>query len=199
MRVMSVRAEEKKLLCRADISTDLKLRADRRAVKQILLNLISNAIKFTPDGGQIAVHAKSSGNCAFVVIEDSGIGIAKDALKKLGRPFEQVESQLTKTYHGSGLGLAIAKSLAGLHGGSMKLRSKLGVGTIVCVMLPLDPAGREASRPPAAVSASHRPPSRRPRALRSGSPARALQEPKSPARPRPASARAEDLPPLFPA
>ncbi|MFX6149133.1 ATP-binding protein, partial [Acinetobacter baumannii] len=63
-------------------------------------------------------------------------GIARQSLAKLGRPFEQVESQLTKSYHGSGLGLAIAKSLTNLHGGSMKLRSKLGVGTIVCVTLP---------------------------------------------------------------
>jgi len=136
MRVMSVRAEEKKLLCRADISTDLKLRADRRAIKQILLNLISNAIKFTPDGGQIAVRAKASGTCAFVVIEDSGIGIAKDALKKLGRPFEQVESQLTKTQAGSGLGLAIAKSLAELQGGRMRIRSIENVGTTVFLRLP---------------------------------------------------------------
>ena len=59
-------------------------------------------------------------------------------MRRLGKPFEQVESQLTKTYHGSGLGLAIAKSLANLHGGSMKLRSTLGVGTVVCVSLPRD-------------------------------------------------------------
>jgi two-component system cell cycle sensor histidine kinase PleC len=59
-------------------------------------------------------------------------------LRRLGKPFEQVESQLTKTYHGSGLGLAIAKSLANLHGGSMKLRSTLSVGTVVCVSLPRD-------------------------------------------------------------
>ncbi|MEA2915830.1 MAG: two-component system, cell cycle sensor histidine kinase PleC, partial [Bradyrhizobium sp.] len=68
----------------------------------------------------------------------TGIGIAPESLRRLGKPFEQVESQLTKTYHGSGLGLAIAKSLANLHGGSMKLRSTLGVGTVVCVSLPRD-------------------------------------------------------------
>jgi two-component system cell cycle sensor histidine kinase PleC len=70
-------------------------------------------------------------------IQDSGIGIPKDALKKLGRPFEQVESQLTKTQHGSGLGLAIAKSLVELHGGEMRIRSRLGAGTTVVVRLPL--------------------------------------------------------------
>jgi two-component system cell cycle sensor histidine kinase PleC len=70
------------------------------------------------------------------VIEDSGIGIARDALKKLGRPFEQVESQLTKTQTGSGLGLAIAKSLAELQGGRMRIRSIENVGTTVFLRLP---------------------------------------------------------------
>jgi two-component system cell cycle sensor histidine kinase PleC len=73
------------------------------------------------------------------LIADSGIGIAAHSLARLGRPFEQVESQLTKTYHGSGLGLAIARSLTQLHGGSMKLRSRLGAGTVVRVSLPRDP------------------------------------------------------------
>jgi two-component system cell cycle sensor histidine kinase PleC len=199
LRVVSGRAENKGLAVTAEIDAAIPIFGDRRAMKQIAINLLSNAVKFTPDGGAVTVRCRTRANCVMMTIADTGIGIASQALARLGRPFEQVESQLTKTYHGSGLGLAIAKSLAGLHGGSMKLRSKLGVGTIVCVMLPLDPAGQETLRPPAAVSASHRPPSRRPRALRSGSLARALQEPKSPARPRPASARAEDLPPLFPA
>jgi two-component system cell cycle sensor histidine kinase PleC len=75
-----------------------------------------------------------------IAIEDTGIGIPKEALKNLGKPFEQVESQLTKTHRGSGLGLAIAKSLAELHGGAMRIRSSLGVGTIVLVRLPVDAA-----------------------------------------------------------
>ena len=75
----------------------------------------------------------------MLAIADTGIGIARDALAKLGRPFEQVESQLTKSHQGSGLGLAIAKSLAELHGGSMRIRSTLGKGTIVVVRLPVNP------------------------------------------------------------
>jgi len=70
------------------------------------------------------------------MIADTGIGIAPQSLRKLGKPFEQVESQLTKTHAGSGLGLAIAKSLANLHGGSMRLRSQPGSGTVVRVALP---------------------------------------------------------------
>ena len=96
-------------------------------------------MKFTPEGGKVVVRSRVLSDKIRLMIADTGIGIAPQSLVRLGRPFEQVESQLTKTYHGSGLGLAIARSLTQLHGGSMKLRSKLGTGTVVCVTLPRDP------------------------------------------------------------
>jgi two-component system cell cycle sensor histidine kinase PleC len=99
---------------------------------------LSNAVKFTPDGGKVVVRSRVLDDSILLLIADTGIGIAPQSLTRLGRPFEQVESQLTKTYHGSGLGLAIARSLTRLHGGSMRLRSKLGAGTVVCVSLPRD-------------------------------------------------------------
>jgi len=136
-RVVSTRAREKHLNLQAQIDPDLVLVADRRAVKQIALNLLSNAVKFTPDGGAVTVYGRTRGGMATIAIRDDGIGIPKGALHKLGRPFEQVESQLTKKYQGSGLGLAIAKSLAELHGGDMHIRSTLGKGTVVVVRLPL--------------------------------------------------------------
>jgi two-component system, cell cycle sensor histidine kinase PleC len=139
MRVVAARADEKKLAVNSRISPDLHLRADRRALKQIALNLLSNAVKFTPSGGRISVRGRATDQCIVLAIADSGIGIAKDALAKLGRPFEQVESQLTKSHQGSGLGLAIAKSLVELHGGRMRIRSALGKGTLVVVRLPLMP------------------------------------------------------------
>jgi two-component system cell cycle sensor histidine kinase PleC len=139
MRVVDGPAREKQLNLVARISPDLHLRADRRALKQVALNLLSNAVKFTPEGGRVTVRGRASGDCIVLAIADTGIGIAKDALAKLGRPFEQVESQLTKSHQGSGLGLAIAKSLAELHGGSMRIRSTLGKGTLVVVRLPLHP------------------------------------------------------------
>lgn len=139
MRVISTRAQEKNLKLVSDISPDLSLRADRRALKQIALNLLSNAVKFTPDSGSITVRARSAKHFIALSIADTGIGIANEALTKLGRPFEQVESQLTKSYQGSGLGLAIAKSLVELHGGSMSIRSALGKGTFVLVRLPIEP------------------------------------------------------------
>ncbi len=138
MRLVAGRAEEKQLSIVAEIEPDVSLRADRRMFKQIMINLLSNAVKFTPDGGRITVRARVVSGYVNVAIEDTGIGISKEALKKLGKPFEQVESQFTKTQRGSGLGLAIAKSLSELHGGAMRIRSTLGTGTIVLVRLPLD-------------------------------------------------------------
>ena len=145
LRVVSGRADDKHLVLNTDIEGSIPVVADRRAVKQIIVNLLSNAVKFTPDGGQVTVRCRRRRNLVILMIADTGIGIAPQALLRLGRPFEQVESQLTKTYHGSGLGLAIAKSLAKLHGGSMKLRSTLGVGTVVCVALPRDTAKAKVS------------------------------------------------------
>jgi two-component system cell cycle sensor histidine kinase PleC len=139
LRVVSGRAEDKKLVLDADIEQTISVVADRRATKQILVNLLSNAVKFTPEGGKIVVRSRMTSDRITLLIADSGIGIAAHSLARLGRPFEQVESQLTKTYHGSGLGLAIARSLTQLHGGSMKLRSRLGAGTVVRVSLPRDP------------------------------------------------------------
>jgi two-component system cell cycle sensor histidine kinase PleC len=139
MRVVAARAQDKQLQLTAQISPELRLRADRRALKQIALNLLSNAVKFTPYGGHVTVRGRASDRCITLAILDSGIGIAKDALARLGRPFEQVESQLTKSHQGSGLGLAISKSLIELHGGSMRIRSTLGKGTLVVVRLPFEP------------------------------------------------------------
>ncbi len=196
LRVVSGRAENKSLTVNADIRGAIPILADRRAMKQIAVNLLSNAVKFTPDGGKITVRSRMVNNSVILTIADSGIGIAPHSLAKLGRPFEQVESQLTKSYHGSGLGLAIAKSLANLHGGSMKLRSKLGTGTIVCVKLPCGHSKQPA--PSIIAEASPQAAPGKPRARRSVSRARAPRAPKNPERLQPASAHAGDPPRLFP-
>jgi two-component system cell cycle sensor histidine kinase PleC len=140
MRMFATRVNEKQLAVSAEIEPSIRLRADRRMIKQIMINLVSNAVKFTPEGRRITVRARMVNAHVNIAIEDTGIGIPKDALKNLGKPFEQVESQLTKRHGGSGLGLAIAKSLTELHGGAMRIRSTLGVGTIVLVRLPVDTA-----------------------------------------------------------
>jgi two-component system, cell cycle sensor histidine kinase PleC len=139
IRVVSARAQDKQLELVARISPELGLRADRRALKQIMLNLLSNAVKFTPAGGRVTVRGRAADGCIVLAIADTGIGITKEALARLGRPFEQVESQLTKSHHGSGLGLAIAKSLVELHGGRMRIRSTPGKGSLVVVRMPKNP------------------------------------------------------------
>jgi two-component system cell cycle sensor histidine kinase PleC len=150
LRVVSGRADHKNLTLDADIEGAISMVADRRAIKQVIVNLLSNAVKFTPDGGKVVVRTRLFSDAIVLTIADTGIGIAPQSLARLGRPFEQVESQLTKSYHGSGLGLAIARSLTNLHGGSMRLRSKLGAGTVVCVTLPRDAREARAEVPAAA-------------------------------------------------
>jgi two-component system cell cycle sensor histidine kinase PleC len=138
IRVVSARADDKNIELAADIARGIRVRADQRLLKQIVLNLLSNAVKFTPEGGRITVRARASAGWVRIAIVDSGIGIPREALAKLGRPFEQVESQLTKSHQGSGLGLAIARSLTELHGGALRIRSTPGRGTMVLLRLPSD-------------------------------------------------------------
>ncbi|HEY2183480.1 MAG TPA: ATP-binding protein [Xanthobacteraceae bacterium] len=136
MRVVSARADDKRLTITARIGSGISVTVDPRLLKQIVLNLLSNAVKFTPEGGRIIIRARTTSAAVTIAIADSGIGIPKDALTRLGRPFEQVESQLTKSHQGSGLGLAIAKSLTELHQGTIRIRSTIGRGTIVVLRLP---------------------------------------------------------------
>jgi two-component system, cell cycle sensor histidine kinase PleC len=139
MRVVSGRANDKRLKLTARIGRGIRLSADHRLLKQIMLNLLSNAVKFTPEGGRVTIRArKTSGGWVSISIADTGIGIPEEALARLGRPFEQVESQLTKSHQGSGLGLAIAKSLTELHHGGMRIRSTPGRGTMVLLRLPMN-------------------------------------------------------------
>jgi two-component system, cell cycle sensor histidine kinase PleC len=143
IRVVSTMAAAQKIVVIPEIDRGLHMRGDRRALTQVMLNLLSNAVKFTPAGGRIRVRARAVGGAATFSVSDTGIGIPKDALNKLGRPFEQVSNQFTKNHRGSGLGLAIASSQASLHGGAMRIRSAEGRGTIVSVRLPLASAPRE--------------------------------------------------------
>jgi two-component system cell cycle sensor histidine kinase PleC len=101
-------------------------------------------VKFTPENGQVTVSAALCGNDAVITIADSGIGIPPRDVEKLGRPFEQVENQVTKSKGGSGLGLAISRSLVELHGGTLAIESEIGMGTKVTVTLPAEPGAASA-------------------------------------------------------
>jgi cell cycle sensor histidine kinase DivJ len=119
--------------------------ADKRAFKQILLNLISNAVKFTDRGGRITVSAAIDGADMLLAVEDTGVGISADDLPRIGRPFFQARGAYNRRHDGTGLGLSIVQGLVALHGGEVKIASRVGEGTRVTVRLPLD---CEAARPP---------------------------------------------------
>ena len=110
---------------------------DPRAFKQILLNLVSNAIKFTERGGTVTVAAAVEGSRLVLRVSDTGVGIAADDLKRIGNPFFQAGKTYQRRHEGTGLGLSIVKSLVGLHAGEMSVQSKVDEGTTVTVALPL--------------------------------------------------------------
>jgi len=128
-----------------DLPMDVQVMADRRALMQILLNLLSNAIKFTEAGGVVEVKCLRELGGIALVVSDTGIGIPQDKIEIVTLPFEQVDSELTRSHDGSGLGLAITKDLIELHGGTLEIHSEVGVGTVVTVLLPETlPAGKTA-------------------------------------------------------
>jgi two-component system, cell cycle sensor histidine kinase DivJ len=110
---------------------------DPRAFKQILLNLVSNAIKFTERGGTVTVSASVEGSRLVLRVSDTGVGIAADDLTRVGNPFFQAGKTYQRRHEGTGLGLSIVKSLVGLHAGEMSVQSKVDEGTTVTIALPL--------------------------------------------------------------
>ncbi len=152
MKVVSQAAAERNISVARHGPQHLVLEADRRALKQVFLNLLSNAVKFTRDGGSVDVHLSRSRGHVKIAIKDTGIGIPEVDIAKLGRPFEQVENQFSKSHQGSGLGLAISRALIELHGGALRITSREGQGTTVTCTLPVHPVIAE-ERPRLAASA----------------------------------------------
>jgi two-component system cell cycle sensor histidine kinase PleC len=131
------RAEESQVrLIADDIPDDIQITADRRAIMQILLNLMSNAVKFTRAGGTVEIRCNRELGGVAISVSDTGIGIPKEKIGIITMPFEQVSSEFTRNHEGSGLGLAITKELIELHGGTLDINSEVGVGTVVTVYLP---------------------------------------------------------------
>ena len=151
VRLMRNRAETAGLMVSVSASPHLPMiEADQRGLKQILLNLLSNAIKFTPPGGRVIVRAAvvegAAGPRVRLSVTDTGIGIAADDIGRLARPFEQIETQHSKTQQGTGLGLALTKALVELHDGTLAIQSEPGLGTTVSLTLPLRAPERSAGR-----------------------------------------------------
>jgi cell cycle sensor histidine kinase DivJ len=139
---------------------------DPRAFKQIVLNLVANAIKFTERGGTVTASAVVEGSRLVLRVTDTGVGIAGDDLKRIGDPFFQAGTTYQRRHEGTGLGLSIVKSLVDMHGGEMTVQSKVDEGTTVTIALPLtftppvlrEPDSNIATLTPAPRSASQQQP-----------------------------------------
>ena len=137
LRLMRLQADGAGVQLRGVLPAEtLEVDADRRAIKQIVLNLVSNALKFTPKGGAITVTAHGYDRDFELVVADTGVGISKEDLERLGRPYEQAGDN-TRKQMGTGLGLSLVRAFAELHGGEMLIESALGEGTTVTVRLPV--------------------------------------------------------------
>ena len=150
VRFLKIPAERANVALKLVIAPEARqVFADRRAVKQMLVNLLSNGVKYTPPGGEVRITARLLAERGVEIsVADTGAGISKADLERLGRPFEQVENAQTRAKEGTGLGLALVKSLAQLHDGEAAIQSALGEGTIVTVRLPhaaVDAKGRRVS------------------------------------------------------
>jgi len=146
--MMRLQAQAKNIDLQTQIAPDAgDINADRRAVQQILINLVSNAIKFTPDGGDVVVGAKRIGSRLHFWVRDTGIGIAEEDFVNLGKPFMQIQNDYTRRFEGTGLGLSLVKGLVALHEGTMSIESMPGEGTTVTISLPVNgPKGRPANQ-----------------------------------------------------
>jgi len=148
--LLALKARESGIELATRAAEDLPvMTGDPRAFKQIVLNLVSNAIKFTERGGKVTVSAGVEGSRLMLRVTDTGVGIAADDLKRVGDPFFQAGKTYQRRHEGTGLGLSIVKSLIGLHAGEITVQSKIDEGTTVTVALPL------AFTPPAAKPSSN--------------------------------------------
>jgi two-component system cell cycle sensor histidine kinase PleC len=137
-------AREKRITIRINVGVEMMVEADARAVERILTTLMRNAVKFAPEGGEVAIGAVEVAEQIHFYVEDNGPGIAAQDVLRLGRPFEQGDAVMANGMKGSGLGLAIANSLVEMHGGTLRLQSKVGEGAVARVTLPRDQRGLRA-------------------------------------------------------
>ncbi len=139
LHMVEARAQDAGVRIKMDnISEDLCIIADRRAILQIVLNIASNAVKFTKKGGEVFMSVQEREDHILLKITDTGVGIPAHKIASVTKPFEQVSSSYAREHSGSGLGLSITKDLTEMHGGSLYIESRLGEGTSVSVRLPKD-------------------------------------------------------------
>jgi cell cycle sensor histidine kinase DivJ len=147
LRFVKLQADRKGVALKMGVSDGARqIFADKRAVKQMLVNLVTNGVKFTPRGGQVIMAAVRAANGIEIAVSDTGVGISQKDLEKLGKPFEQAEGAHTRTQEGTGLGLALVKAFAAMHGGDASIVSTLGEGTTVRVHLPYAAVSADGAR-----------------------------------------------------
>lgn len=135
-RLIKERAHSKNINIELDVPAKITIFADEVKLKQILLNLLTNAVKFTPEGGKITITARDEDEKVCIYVTDNGIGMDKEGIRKALIPFGQVDGAFTRTQEGTGLGVPLTKKLVELHGGELLMTSELGKGTTVEVCLP---------------------------------------------------------------
>jgi signal transduction histidine kinase len=137
--LLALRASEAGLSLKSTIADDLpEIVADKRALSQILINLLSNAIRFTDRGGKVAIKTCAQAEDIAFVVEDNGVGISDENLTRIGQPYFQADASYERRRTGTGLGLSIVHDLVALHGGALIIESRVGEGTRVTVRLPID-------------------------------------------------------------
>lgn len=144
IRTMDPLAARKAIRIKTDLAVAGQVQADAGKLRQMLLNLVSNAVKFTPEGGQVTIGARRLADTVEISVSDDGIGIAESQFEHLFEEFRQVDSDIAREQQGTGLGLALTKRFVELHGGQIKLASEVGKGSVFTLSLPLTPPSSEA-------------------------------------------------------
>jgi two-component system cell cycle sensor histidine kinase PleC len=130
-------ANAKGIALSAETMNPQSFSGDREQLHKVLTSLLRNAVKYTPEGGLVTLRTRMMNDTINIYVEDTGAGMSPEALARIGKPFEQIDTPLENGMRGSGLGLAIARSLVELHGGTLRIRSTVGAGTIVRIQLPV--------------------------------------------------------------
>jgi two-component system cell cycle sensor histidine kinase PleC len=137
IRIARGHSESKEVTLQAEIDPATVLCGDERKLRQVLLNLISNAVKFTPRGGRVEIVSRAGPAGAWLIaVRDTGIGIAAGDLERVFEPFVQADGNIDRASSGTGLGLPLSRRLIELHGGTLHLESTVGIGTTAVVTLP---------------------------------------------------------------